>query len=262
MAVPYLILTDSDSNTYDFHNSFIITGKTANANIQILEGAYATGGKNTGDGFLNSTVITVSGLLSSDTLSGLETAQRNLKRACLKGGTLELSTDVVSRYYDVIFAGITETNSRVQFQGGYGHLDEFHKAISVRFRLENPYLKDSTETDDDNVLAGDDTVSISNGGDFLIRPVITIDADQSVDIPSVTLTNTTDGSMSLTYIDSNFVAGSSVEIDCAAGTVKRDGGNSKEYFAGDYLRLQPGSNSIDYEGAACTLTFTFRKIYL
>jgi hypothetical protein len=257
VAIPYFILTDSNSNTYDFNNNFIITSKTVNASIQVLEDAYAAGGKNIADGFPRSTVITIAGGIYEDSIANFETADRALKQACLKGGQLSLSGDSVSRYLDVIFAGITETFLREN-----EHLDQRHRNYNIKFRVENPFWQDSSETTDDNVLAGNDTVSISNGGDYMVKPLITIDADQSVDIPTVTITNTTDGSMLFTYNDPNFVSGNSVEIDCSEGTVERNGGDSSDYFAGNFLRLLAGTNSIDYEGAACTLTFTFRKIYL
>ena len=260
MAIPYLILTDADSNTYDFNNNFIITGKTVNTSIQMLEGAYSSGGRNVGDGFPRTSTITIAGMLSVGVLADFETAERAMKQACLKGGYLTLSNDTVSRRYTVIFAGMTETARRTE--GQEKHLDQVHKTYSIRFALQSPFQEDITATDDDNVLAGDDTVTITNSGDFLVKPVITIDADQSVDIPEFTIINTTDGSMSFTYTDASFESGDSVVIDCAAGTVKRNGGDTKENFSGNFVRLLTGSNSIDYEGAACTLTFTFRKVYL
>jgi hypothetical protein len=261
MAIPYLTHTDMDSNTYDFNNNFIITGKSVNATRQVLENAYSAGGKDTGDGFPRSTVISVAGTLTGESLADMETKERALKQAVQKDGYLSLSTDVVSRRYRVSFAGISETSKRVD-SNHPRHLDQLHKDISVKFLLECPYMEDVDATDDDNVLAGDHTVSISNGGDSLVKPVITIDADQGVDIPTLTITNTTDGSISFEYTDSSFLSGSSLEIDCDAGTVKRDGGDTVENFTGNFLRLLTGSNSIDYEGAACTLTFTFRKKYL
>jgi phage-related protein len=257
LAIPYLILTDADSNTYDFNQNFIITSKTVNTSVQILENAYASGGKNIADKFPRSTVITVAGGIYKDTPANFETAKRAMMQALLKGGQLSLSGDPVDRYYDVIFAGITQTGKRSS-----KHIDQVNEEYNIKFRLECPFWKDATEDVDDNILTGDDTVSISNDGDYIVKPVITVDADQSVDIPSFTITNTTDGSMSFTYTDSNFLSGSCVEIDCAQSLITRDGGDSSEYFTGNFLRLLTGTNSIDYEGAACTLTFTFRKVYL
>ena len=257
MAIPYLILTDEDSNTYNLPPNFAIVDINTNATINVLNAAYAAGGENIADGFPEPKMIAVEGSITDSTLADMETAERAFKQACLKGGQLTLYTDTVSRYLEVEFAGLSETYERT-----LTHVDQFKKNYSVRFSIKYPFWQDASETDDDNILAGDDTVTIANGGDYLVKPVITVDADQSVNIPIFTITNTTDGSMAFTYTDASFLSGSSVVIDCAAGTIKRDGGDTKENFDGALLRLLTGNNSIDYEGAACTLTFTFRKVYL
>ena len=53
-------------------------------------------------------------------------------------------------------------------------------------------------------------------------------------------------------------------IDCAEGTVKKNNNNAMDNVVvpARFLRLQPISNTIEYEGAACTITFKFRKVYL
>jgi phage-related protein len=77
------------------------------------------------------------------------------------------------------------------------------------------------------------------------------------------MTNKSDGGMLFEYNDINFAIGDVLIINCAEGTVKLNNGNTIENFnPGRFLRLQPSLNEIEYEGAACTISFLFRKVYL
>jgi hypothetical protein len=107
------------------------------------------------------------------------------------------------------------------------------------------------------------TLSITGGADHVVMPVVTISADQGVNVPGVLLRNLSDGGSVFEYNNPLFVAGSVLEIDCAVGTVRLNGNLATEYFVrGAFPRLQPGVNLIEYEGGAATVTFTFRKVYV
>jgi hypothetical protein len=107
------------------------------------------------------------------------------------------------------------------------------------------------------------TLSITGGADHIVMPVVTISADQGVNVPGVLLRNLSDGGSVFEYNNPLFTAGSVLEIDCAAGTVRLNGNLATEYFVrGAFPRLQPGMNLIEYEGGAATVTVTFRKVYL
>ena len=57
--------------------------------------------------------------------------------------------------------------------------------------------------------------------------------------------------------------GDILRINCEEGTVKLNNGDTIENFnPGRFFRLQPGQNTIEFEGNACTIRFIFRKVYL
>jgi len=118
------------------------------------------------------------------------------------------------------------------------------------------------------------SVSMAGNGTFTIdlsalpkclrgqHPLITVTAPVYLPLPTFTLANTTDGGLQFRYADPLLTLGKSALIDCAAGTVVRDGASSIRYFDGEFLRLVPGVNTFTYTGTACTLLFSWRHRWL
>jgi hypothetical protein len=96
-----LTLTDATGAVYTFPLSFYLKGHDWGVRTNVGQMAYARGGRDVGDGYLNSRVITIEGALRGDSLAALETAERALKLAILKGGKLSVTDDTVSRYITV-----------------------------------------------------------------------------------------------------------------------------------------------------------------
>jgi phage-related protein len=163
-----------------------------------------------------------------------------------------LSDDVVSRYLTVSAPDISFDYT---YRFGYG--------VDISFLVVYPFWLDYTETSDPNVLAGNATFyTDATGSDFIIFPTFTI--LNSADNPGIYLRNISDGSMNLTYNDTEFYNGDTLVINCAEGTVYKNNNNAIENLVtpSRFLRLQPLNNEILYEGNACTITVTFRKAYL
>lgn len=249
----YLKLTNAAGNIYNFPPDFWIENDSWEVNKNIVNRFYAAGGKNIADGYLTARTISISGQIRADSRAAYETAYRAFIQAVLKGGQLTISNDNVSRYIEVKYPGAA--NGQEQFQR--------YKEISIDFVAEDVFWKDSAENLSSHVLAGNDSFTVdTTGTDFIINPTIEIEADQSADIPSVKMINKSDGSASFTYIDPLFVQDDIVKIDSETGDIKRNGGLSADKFTGSFLRLQPGSNTIEYEGAAATIIFKYRRLYL
>jgi len=248
----YLILTDIDSNTYNFPDSFWISSDPLTTNKRIINLSYTAGGKNTGDGFPVARPITISGTIQADTTAAFETAKRNFSRACLKGGFLTKYDDEVARRIEIYFS---------DFDWGE-ELNQRFQAVDVTFIALSSFWEDSSLTTDENIVAGNDTLTIANtGGDYEVKPLIEIEADQGVAVPAMLFRNDTYGGIEFEYNNSAVVVGDIVQIDCATGVITRNGGSEPEDFIGAYLRLLTGNNTIQYEGNACTIRFIFRKKY-
>lgn len=253
MAIPTLTLTDADSNVYTFPEDFWLKSEPVNTSSKIVNRTYASGGKNVADGFLEAKTVIISGALRDNTLAGLETKRRAFMKACLKGGQLKVSDDTVARYIQI---------EAPKFQIKTGYRTEV--IVTVNFIAEDPFWRDSSETTDSQTVAGDDTLTVDNSGsDFIIFPIIEIENDQGVDNPGVKMINTSDGSMTFEYNDASFLDGDLLVINCEEGTVFKNNNNAIANFdPARFFRLQALSNTIEYEGAACTIRFRFRKAYL
>jgi hypothetical protein len=248
-----LILTDYNNSIYNFSNTFWVQADPFTQSKNVLNASYAAGGRNIGDGFPTPRVITLAGIIQGNSLNDFETKKRDFVFACLKGGYLSKSNDVVSRRLEIKFADFEWAPEEGQQ----------YQEVSVIFTAEFPFWEDTTQTENENTVTGDDTLIINTtGSDFLIFPTIEIEADQGVDVPGILFRNNSDGGMSFTYNDNTFVQNDIARINCKEGTVKLNNGNRIENFNGAFLRLQPGSNTIIYEGPACTITFLYRKVYM
>jgi phage-related protein len=251
----YLSLTDDNGSSYAFPQTFFIKRPALSASTNILKYMYADGGKQVGDGRYNHRVITVEGAIIEDTLAAFETSYQAMCLAALKGGVLRIIGDAVDRYIEVRTPDIDCE-------------DEIYGAsvkVTLTFIAAYPFWQDTNLTTTTTVMAGAGSITITGTGSvYIMTPVITIAADQGVDVPGIKLLNTNDGGLNLTYNNPYFYAGATLVIDCGAGTIRLNNNNAIEYLqAGSaLLRLQPMSNVINYEGAACTISVAFRKVYL
>jgi len=255
MSTPYLILTDDQGNVYNFPETiwFKDTAQiTPNLSNQHM--LYAIGAKQTADGFPNTRQLAISGLLYDTTNSGsIESAVRALCLAIAKGGQLSISGDAVARAIDV-------RSPEIEYQ--WEHWPTYVQ-ITITFNCENPFFIDTAYTTVTKTFAGNDSLIVTvTGCDFVINPIIEIDADQSVNVPSVQIKNLNDGGMPCNYNDSLFFAGNVLVIDSDQGTVQKNGTDCIYNFKpAVFPRLQPGSNELAYEGAAMTMKVSYKRCY-
>jgi len=250
---PVLTLIDDSGNSYTFPEDFWLRDFNLPTNISIKNYTFNAGGRNTADGYPQARQITIQGRLRGDSLSALETKKRAFFFATFKGGKLQMSDDTVSRYIYVKFP---------DFSDGIGDW-RYSENITITFIAENPFWMDSAQTTVTKIVTGNDSITVdATGSDFLMFPTIEIENDQSVDNPTVKMYNQDDGSGFFEYADIAFLDGDLLVINSELGTIKK---NSNDAFNGfvtpRFLRLQPQSNTFQYEGAACTIRIKYRKVY-
>jgi hypothetical protein len=255
MSTPYLILTDDQGTAYSIPDTLWFTGGNqiqSNTSVQNL--LYAVGGKQTADGFPQSRKLQIGGVIYDTTNSGsIESTLRDFCLAIGKGGLLSIAGDAISRAIDVRFP-------EIEYE--WDHWPT-HVKITITFTCENPFFIDTSYTTTTKIFAGNDSliVTLSNC-DYVINPVIEIDADQGVNVPGVRIKNLNDGGIACNYNDSLFMAGDILIIDCDAGTVKKNSTDVIYNFQpAIFPRLQPGSNEFAYEGAAMTMKISYKKAY-
>lgn len=253
MAVSYMKLTDDNGTIYSFPPSIFLKSQKISVNSSIQKLLYAHGGREIADGYLQPRQIILEGSLYADSLAAFETKKRALVQAILKGGKLAISNDTVSRYISV---RLIDYDPDMEYQT--------FDNISISLIAEFPFWEDLTETTQTEVVTGNDSFVVdTTGADDLILPVIEVDADQSVDVPSIKMYNYNDGGLAFEYNDARMFAGDIVIFDSRLGTVFKNGVDAMVNFNPPYfIRLQPGSNTIYYEGAAATVRIKYRKVYV
>jgi len=260
MSVPYIWLVNQAGDVYQFPPDFFIKDDGWSMISNVQHPAYGMGGRDLGDDHLEHRTILLEGAVRADTLGAQETKIRSMQKALISGGKLYVSDDPVTRF-------IMVSNPKVdsQYIGEYRN----EKIVNVSFLALDPFWQADVETVSEHILTvtGPTTIvsfSVDNrGSDSIVYPLFLIEADQGEDIPGLRLTNFNDGGMSLEYNDPTFRQGDYLEIDSYYGTVKKNGNDSFLYFTkANFLRLQPMINNFEYEGASCTLSVIFRKVYL
>jgi len=257
--IDYLRLVDADDNIYNFPDSFWIKDEGWQVSSNVKNIAFAAGGKDTADGYLQSRTILIEGQLRASDKYTLESRFRDLQRAVLSAGRLFVIGDVVNRYIEV---------SAPMVNSNYSNDYRLEKLYNITYLADYPFWQDTIETEIERIIdfttGLSETFQIDNSdSDFLVKPTIKIEADQGYDLPSIRLTNLSDAGMFFLYENSDFVQGDTLIIDCNAGTVKKNGVDTVAYFTTPrFLRLQNTNNSIIYEGNPCTITFSFRRVYL
>ena len=129
------------------------------------------------------------------------------------------------------------------------------------FKCSDPFFYASAADSSSQVVTYSPTSwAVSNGGDVLVFPTITITADQGGSISNFTLTNSTTGkSFTFTPTVSNT---KSLVVNCANGTVQNDGADARNGLSGTlFIWLPTGSNTLQLSGANATVTVAFRKRY-
>ena len=253
-VVSYLILTDDDGTVYNLPNDFWISNDSWNTNFSVSKLLYAPGGKQIADESINPRTISIEGMLRADSAAAFETANISFLTALAKGGKLSIYNDQVARNIDV-------RDAKVQSEWfGYPQI----KKYTIDFSCDFPFWEDISLTTVSKTVAGNDTIDVNNSGlEYFVYPIIEIDADQAVNVPSVKMYNVNDGGMWFNYNDALFLAGNVLIIDSKLGTVLKNGSDAITNFAPPvFLRLQPGNNKLYYEGAAATIKVSYRKVYL
>ena len=253
----YLILEDRDGNIYNFDANFWYGEYSVNKNSNVVNTVYSSGGRETADQFPTPGAITIKGTIQGDTAALFETKKAALVQACIKGGKLKINDNIIDRYLEI---------SWISFNFGILLMETDEGAVqdlSINFNIDDPLWKDSVLNESENILTGIDSFSIdTTGTDWLIKPIITISADQGADLTGVVLRNLNDGGASFVFNDEFFTQGSILIVDCDYGTVLLNNNDRIENFSGAFIRLQPGLNEIEYEGNACTITISYRKAYI
>ncbi len=181
-----------------------------------------------------------------------------LSRAELRSMT-KILNGVNKRLYFWDDAYINAYKSRIEadYPAGAGYL-VFRFTVDVV--CADPFFYDPTVQAPSQAVTGWPTSSttwaVTNSGDYLVYPSLTIANATGSSISNFTLANTTIGK-TWTY-SGTVLNGQSLVVDHANLTVKNNGVDDPNSWSGVFWWLAVGSNSINMSGANGTATFSFQ----
>ena len=113
------------------------------------------------------------------------------------------------------------------------------------FLAEEPYWQSAIlNSQTENVISVPHAFSVTNAGNAKTSPIVTVTANTTVTLAKLKHV----GQDETMQYDLTLNATDVLVIDVAAGTVKVNGANKLAGFSGTFWRLDPGANSLEYDG--------------
>lgn len=261
MAIPVVYVADSDErpkiidadgNEFILPKTFNVRSEPAAKKQALMDVAFAHGARDVSDGKMSPRVIEVSGKIWADTDDAYNTAWDALAVQIVKENfkLQDRGRQInVWKVQDIQHAFPSLVNYR------YGEvalqllcLDPFWYAIAAKTKTFS--LTTSPQIFQFDVLGNAD-----------VYPVITIASLASN--TDFTLEATSDAAASFRIQDSGALNGTSIVVDCVAGTVKRDGTDIISKISGQFLRILGGrENRFTYTGAHANIVFSYKEAWL
>lgn len=224
--------------------------------VQEQDKAFAHGSSAYGDGKIDSRKIKISVYVKGRTQAEYENNYNELLMA-FNQRDYTLATGRTDRVYRV------EAMTAV----GGKYLKGFKQRwadVDITLLCTNPFRYATSPTNKNVNFVGDQT-----------ETVIEINNESSIDVPliwsfappnGVTANNITikhvESGESFTLRDTLLTAPAVSVVNAEAATIRRDGGNSINTFAGLFLHALPGVNHYQYTGAACNITIAYTRRWL
>lgn len=200
----------------------------------------------TGDGKVDSRTVELTIFVSEKTQAEYFTALDSIKKRLYRRDQKLYVTS--SRYINLS----SLYSFKEEYITGFANRRCF---VTAEFKCNDPFFySDTPIAAGFTVTESPQVFTVDNISNVDSPAVITVTAAEAV--PSVQLTNTTNGRMSY-YADPQLTSGAAVVFDTANATVKRDGSNTINAFSGTFIELEPGDNVFSYEGAPCVIQIAY-----
>ena len=259
----YIQIVDKQDNFLTLPESVMLDRLEFQGKQELFSLAYAHGAKTQG-GWIKERMIQLTGtILSGDRYTNLYQMDQ-IKYFLSKPGLRVFPEGYGQRYI--------VTSELVDFNHSWvERMDHEISKFTCSLRCDDPffYSFDLSQTIEQfyDDSGGSFTVYTGYSGgqpdcEFGQSPIITINADKFVPIPSFTLKNTSDEDLQIRYSDPGFAAGEFAIIDCQKGTALRGVTRTERFLEGEFLRLVNNENVFEYTGAACTISVLWRPRWL
>lgn len=240
------------SDTWTLPDNAWIKGLEADVRTKQTARANQHGKIETGDGKIDGRTLELTIFVDEASAAAYHAAVDSIK-AKLYRNDQQLYVSLTNRYINL--ARLDKIKDEILT--GFAFRRAF---IVASFRCNDPFWYSTTEaTQAATISTNPQSIAVNNTGNVDTPAIIAVTAATAV--PSIKITNAADG-REMTYNDTSLTSGAVVVFDSASGTVKRDGTNTINNFGGTFLQLQPGSNTLTFEGAACELNVSYTPRWL
>ena len=252
MTIEKIKLIDSIGQEYTLPKTFELRSDPTARRSNLLDVAFTHGAKDVSDGMFAPKFIEISGKIWADTDAAYNTKWDALAEHLIKENIRIQNRD--RQIYLKKIVGIThDYPSKVNYH--YGE-------VSITFVAADPFwYSKSAQEKETSVTSSPKLFQFDIGGKMETWPIITI--ENNADNFIFTLINKTDADRTFQIIDTGAGSGTTIVIDCKAGTVKRGATNIISTFSGLFLRLLGGqTNEFQYTGAICDITMQYFEAFL
>jgi len=252
MSIVKIKIIDSIGQEYTLPKTFELRSDPSARRSNLLDLAFTHGAKDVSDGKFAPKFIEVTGKIWADTDAAYNTKWDALAEHLIKENIRIQNRD--RQIYLKKIVGIShDYPSPVSYH--YGE-------VSITFLAADPfwYSKNAQEKET-SVTSSPKLFQYDIGGKMETWPIITI--DNNADNFNFTLINKTDADRTFQIIDTGAGSGTTIVIDCKAGTVKRGATDIISTFSGLFLRLLGGrTNEFSYTGANCDITMQYFEAWI
>ena len=255
-----IVLKDNENNTlYTFPLGFHLDRYRLSKRTKSVDKAYQHGGDVVGDGKYDLQHISLVGTLGAASIASFESVCTLMKQNVVKSNLRLYGAYKTDQYFDI--KGLESADWDFLTDGGLAD-------VEVRF-LSDPfrYYQDVTISGPSDITATGQTVSVYNGGDLEVSPVILYTCDGTTQT-TLKIMNINDSDKYFQY-EGDLVDGDQLEIDCAEATVKKNTVDviGSVGLTSTFYSLVTGTNVIKVDitgqvGLTNTIKHTFRKRYL
>lgn len=245
MSSNIIVKNSSDTILYTFGDGFSLVSYGGGKRAAESERAYQHGTVITGDKKLGSRLVTVEGVLHQ-TEAGVEIASNTafeaewdelfeaISQEAIGQDTLHLYGYKASRY--IICDCLESWNHEWRASNRSGW-------IELNFRASDPFWYGTTDDDSTQNVTANGTKTYTNTGKASYYPVITWTASGAQ--TSLKIRNQSDGNREFTYA-TTIALNDVIEIDCKAGTVKKNGTSDITNFSGPFFKMPTGANTYEF----------------
>jgi hypothetical protein len=247
MTIEKISIIDSLGQSFVLPKTFEMRTDPTGRRSSRLNVAFAHGARDVSDGMFTPKMVEVTGKIWADSDSAY-----NVKWDALAEHLLKDNIRIQNRDRQIYLLKVVSISHTFPSQVAY-HYGE----VSITFLAADPFWYSKSAVQKQIVITSSPKLfQFDIGGKMETWPVITI--ANSADNFNFTLINKTDADRTFQIIDTGAANGTSIVIDCKAGTVKRGATNIISAFSGLFLRLLGGrTNEFSYTGANCTITMNY-----